>query len=204
MREQWREALELVLSPTGYDNMNESRDRIGKARTIFGNIDRLMNEPLSVKVLIEIYGEFQAALSTLDTSIEALDQARDKLSFRRAVPEPEPEPEAEPEFRPPSFPVVCTNGMATTAKTGRFSKPSIVLPGMKLGKRQRAFLEVLVLREQTIGKLVTHHDVFGVLSERKVVRGRKEYDDMVRRLINKQLIVADEQNIMFTGETNAK
>ena len=184
MRGQWKERIELVLDPAGYDNINKARDHLEKARAAFDGIDRLMNEPVSVKVLVEMYGQFQAALSTLDVGIEAVEHMHTNMAFRVARPEPEPEP--EPESEP---------------------APLVVFEGNDyrwLGRRQQAVLEALVLRERSTGTVVELSYLLETLHERKIVRGKAEFGRILERLSDKNLVHYDETHIYFTGEQNAK
>ena len=95
MREQWKETLQLVLDPTGLNNINKARDQLEKARVAFEEIDCLMNKPVSVKVLVEMYGQFQAALTMLDVGIDTVETLQANMTFKIALPEPEPAPEEQ-------------------------------------------------------------------------------------------------------------
>lgn len=180
MREQWKETLQLVLDPTGLNNINKARDQLEKARVAFEEIDCLMNKPVSVKVLVEMYGQFQAALTMLDVGIDTVETLQANMTFRVARPEPEPKP--EPESEP---------------------APRIVFKGNDyrwLGRRQQALLEALVLRERSTGTVVELSYLLEALHERKIVRGKAEFGRILKRLAEKSLVYYDATHIHFTGE----
>lgn len=212
MREQWKETLQLVLDPTGLNNINKARDQLEKARVAFEEIDCLMNKPVSVKVLVEMYGQFQAALTMLDVGIDTVETLQANMTFKIALPEPEPAPEEQLTLEALKIKAEviesggCTNGMGLDKPKPEPEPepaPQIVFKGNDyrwLGRRQQALLEALVLRERSTGAVVELSYLLETLHERKIVRGKAEFGRILKRLTEKNLVYYDATHIHFTGE----
>jgi len=188
MREQ---TIQLVVAPKSLTDINNARGHLEKARTVFEEIDRLMNEPLSVKVLIEIYGQFQAGLNTLDVGIEAVEQVQESMTFKVALPAPDkPEPEPEPEVEDEDSE---SHEWVFEGDDFRW-----------LGSRQRKVLEILD-RCKRKGRTVFRHELYQGLRNRNVVRCQSEFDHLMGRLAERKLVaLTSDHTLEFIGEQNVE
>jgi len=177
------QAIQLVVAPKSLTDINEAREHLEKARVVFEDIDRLMNQPLSVKVLIEIYGQFQAGLNTLDVGIEAVERVQESMAFKVVAPEPEPEPESESEDEDSESYEWVFEG-----DDYRW-----------LGSRQRTVLEALD-RCKRRGRTVFRHELYQGLRNRNIVRSQSEFDYLIGRLADRKLIaLMSDWTIKFIG-----
>ena len=171
--------IQLVVAPKSLTDINNARGHLEKARTVFEDIDRLMNEPLSVKVLIEIYGQFQAGLNTLDAGIEAVERVQENMSFKVVAIEPEPEVEDED-----------SESYEWVFEGDDFRW---------LGARQRKVLEVLD-RCKRRGRTVFRHELYQGLRNRSVVRSQSEFDYLIERLAERKLVaLMSDHTLKFIG-----